>query len=821
MGTRSVKFSILSTLTLFLLSSCAKKVGQNAIVKSVQSTQSTAPRPAANVIDQGSTQRVVTDVTLDKNEILNREFLYGSDLQYSAINDEDFELTLQSLAIGHVPARFKIVADKLQLIADNSISFESDINQPGRLITSFAILAENENSITVRIDQASPTLVTVLMGSEAPVARTTWVRSVNYVREGNYLMFESSIEGPDGSIAEFMESIFPRSSLVKENDQAIFADSTLNELADRFRFLSWGPIWLNHPDSGRIQTQSANRFKIEDKKPILWYVTPNIPDDYVDQVRTGIEGWNRYSQSMMGHDMVKFAGKLPEGIKIGDPRFNVINWDSVAEAGAAYESQASDPLTGIQSHSLIYLPYAWVNIGRDFWNVGEFSEAQENAASRTKKALAARSFLEKHLAVNCIDDATAHLSLEALTTPEEFSKELLKGVLFHEMGHALGLAHNFKGSLSMDTDNPASIFSTSIMDYNQFHTEKAAYESVDSANGPLLEYDRQMISVLYNNAKEIADAEVLPACDDDEADDESNGVDPLCLRYDAGLDPTRQLQATIDLVTNQNSSIHKMQSLAKALLSTQRLLGDAELIATLEDAEVKVNEVASAALATVSFYLGSGAQSIRSLALTNVRQLYVFQEGTLPDNYDAQAMRTRALEGFKFISQIEKLPISTSQAIEQLVVNVRAWLLSTPAAKSLNGSEQNDRIESILKPLSSLKARIEAPTSKGLLSRIRARSIGALVRVPTSPFYLDANQDFEAVAVELLEKQVSSKTETLSVRPIAERLAAATALKSFSDSPLGSSALTRTASLISQEVNIVKDARGREELRKLLKVLAN
>lgn len=812
-------------LSFALLGACAKTKPNNPVVTAIQTAESQAPRPAQNVTDRGNTKRVVTDLSISKAEILDREFLYGSDLQYSAINDDELSLTLQSMAIGHIPAKFKIVGTELQLLADGSLNFESDVNKPGRLITSFPILSEDATALTIRIDRASPTLVTVLSSGKAPKERSSWVRSVQYIREGNYLLFESSIETADGSIAEFMESIFPRSTLVKGDETPLLADAAQQPLAERFRFLAGDKLWMDIPGEGRVETEVASRFKLDPQKPLLWYVTPNIPDEYLDEVRMGIEGWNRYSQKMWNRDMVKFAGKLPEGVKIGDPRFSVVNWDSVADAGAAYESQASDPLTGIQSHALIYLPYAWVNIGREYWNLGQFTEQQDAAANRLKDAIAQKSFLGQKLRVNCINDATSHLSLTAMSDPDTFAKELLKGVLFHEMGHAWGLGHNFKGSLSMDTADNSTMFSTSIMDYNQYSIESAAYESVESAKGPLLEYDRQIISVLYNEGKDLVNAPVLASCGDEESDDDTNGVDPLCIRYDAGKDPTRQLQATIALVTSKEASLQKTQSLPQALESLSSLLTSspqAKALKELKDVEATVKEVAAAANGIIGFYLGAGAQSIRSMAIESVRDLYVFQSDILPKEYNEEELRARALSGIQFISGIEKLPDATALALDTLVSDVRSWVEQNDAVKVI--APPAERIDAIMKPLMTLKTQIEAPSEKGMLSKLRTRSLGALLRVPTAPFYFKKDDkgtvDFEASALSLLENNLTTKVQGTAGRPFKERLAAATALISFKDTDTGLKSIERVKDSLKAELTNTTEARARESIRNLLKALS-
>src|SRR5690606_34977672 len=115
-------------------------------------------------------------------------------------------------------------------------------------------------------------------------------------------------------------------------------------------------------------------------------------------------------------------------------------------------------------------------------------DAQEKKMERISRLLKSRSFMGRRLPVNCIDGAHLRVSLEAKLDPETFARQLLKGVLFHEVGHALGLAHNFKGSLAFDPDDAGKVFTNSIMDYNQYNEEEGVFESVDSGHGPLLEY---------------------------------------------------------------------------------------------------------------------------------------------------------------------------------------------------------------------------------------------------------------------------------------------------------------------------------------------
>jgi len=764
---------------------------------------------------------VTAEVTFKVSEILGRTFLYGSDLQYSAINDEELSLTLQSLAVGHVPATFRVVGNKLQLVADQSINFESDINHPERLLHEFSIIATTADTLTINIERASPTLVTVLGASTTAPARTSWVRSVQYVAQGNYLMFESSIEGPDGSIGEFMESLFPRETLVPNVYSPLLADPGLEPAAQRFRFLSFGPVFMNVPDVGRVQTATANRYLLNPSRPIEWYVTANVPDDYLDQIRTGLEGWNRYSQAMWARDMIHFAGRLPVDVKIGDPRFNVINWDNVAAAGAAYESSASDPTTGIQSHSLIYLPLAWVNIGKAYWASGQFSERQERAPEVLKAALARRSHLGRKLAVACLNEGMNHISFAARENPEEFAKSLLKGVLFHEVGHALGLAHNFKGSLSYDPTNPQN-FSTSIMDYNQYNIEKDAYESVASANGPLLEYDRQILSVLYNNGNDIRSSDkVLPVCEDGEADSRAGGVDPLCLRYDSGANPVEQLEKTLKLILDDSSSIGRTKSLGAALRALEGELPHPSGVTTLSDTAQSIDGLLLAMRGTLSFYFTAGAQSLSYMARANVTNLYLYRPGTLLPGFVEADMRRSILSSLQTTLSFESLPANVLAAVTDVKTAADAWIRQTPALQTVPA----DQRDAVVTALLGVFDRLNDQASKGatgILPNLRARVLSTIVRVKTAQFFMSQESgvslDYENEALRLLETALTTPAAAQS-RLTTERLIAAASLKSFQDTQAGQEARARVVTVVTAELAAASNARVREEMRALLKAL--
>ena len=143
--------------------------------------------------------------------------------------------------------------------------------------------------------------------------------------------------------------------------------------------------------------------------------------------------------------------------------------------------------------------------------------------------------------------------------PEWFVGPLLADLVAHEVGHTLGLRHNFKASalMTMDQINSDAVkaekpFAASVMDYLPINYR---YESGDVQGdyamidiGP---YDFWAIEYGYSfDEKKLP--EILKRCSEPElqyaTDEDTSGPDPLARRYDFAADPLEYAQEQMKLV---------------------------------------------------------------------------------------------------------------------------------------------------------------------------------------------------------------------------------------------------------------------------------
>ena len=313
---------------------------------------------------------------------------------------------------------------------------------------------------------------------------------------------------------------------------------------------------VNYIQRWRLEKKDPNADLSEPKEPIVFWLDRNIPEKYRATVIAGVLEWNK------AFERIGFKNAIDARVQPDDADFDTldvrhasIRWMTTARPsfGGIGPSQV-DPRTGeILDADIGIDPVRFRN--RRFARVEQIPEPS-----------ALRGFM-KHSEYLCQADEYAAqelgFAMDLLEArgdidpdgpeAEEFVLNDLKEVVMHEVGHTLGLRHNFRASTvyaQKDLDDPAFTkthgIAGSVMEYNAINI--AASGSKQGAYGmtTIGPYDYWAVEYGYKEVPEDREAaelkkiaaqsnEPLLAFATDE--DAAFAIDPEANQADLGNDP--------------------------------------------------------------------------------------------------------------------------------------------------------------------------------------------------------------------------------------------------------------------------------------------
>jgi hypothetical protein len=308
------------------------------------------------------------------------------------------------------------------------------------------------------------------------------------------------------------------------------------------------------------------------QEPIRFYIERTVPVWLRPTVRAGILEWNR------AFEKLGYAGAIEvlqqEDDAHWDPediRYNTFRW-MTADAGFAMGPSRVDPRTGQILDADIIFDAGFLDYWKQDYETLSSEEAETLRPNWTPFESLEKGRQHAALCMYCngmqhqMGFAAAVLAGKGVTTegelPEDFVFQGLKEVVMHEVGHTLGLRHNFKASAwkpLKDIEDPDADPGTpivgSVMDYNPANIAPPGKEQglyFPQTIGPYdywaIEYGYKPISgdekeELKKIASRAAEEGLDYATDEDT---DSRDADPFSNRFDLGQNPIEFVRRQMD-----------------------------------------------------------------------------------------------------------------------------------------------------------------------------------------------------------------------------------------------------------------------------------
>ena len=292
----------------------------------------------------------------------------------------------------------------------------------------------------------------------------------------------------------------------------------------------------------------------EPKEPIVYYLDPNIPVEYRPYIKAGVEAWSTAFEAAGWKNAIR-AEMLPEGADAEDLRYHVIRWNVSDQPGyGAIGPSIVDPRTGEVLDADVLIEASMISGFRRDWRTvvtpaATIEDALGTGAQQGEQASLSAELASQGSLLRTMLVASGEISPHD-AVPMEYVGSALKWVTMHEVGHTLGLRHNFRASSDTPLDRLGDrawteqngVYS-SVMDYPTVNLPERGRPAGYAYNPGVGSYDRWAIGYGYSadasRAARLARDAALPghAYGTDEDAGGAGALDPTVNTFDLGQDP--------------------------------------------------------------------------------------------------------------------------------------------------------------------------------------------------------------------------------------------------------------------------------------------
>lgn len=330
------------------------------------------------------------------------------------------------------------------------------------------------------------------------------------------------------------------------------------EFDSRAGFYGIGYMDYATPIESSIQKRFISRHRLKKKnpeaamsepvKPIIYYLDRGAPEPIRSALLEGARWWNQAFEAA-GYRNAFRVELMPEDADPMDVRYNMINWVHRSTRGWSYGSSITDPRTGeiIKGH----ISLGSLRVRQDFLIATGLLAPYKDGSDNTSKM-------------------------------KEMALARLRQLSAHEVGHTLGLSHNFAASVSdrasvMDYPHPfiklgpdgqidiSEAYATDIGDWDKVAI-KYGYQDFPRGTDIRKQLDDILTGAIRDGLQFISDSDARP----------DGGAHPSAHLWDNGTNPADELMRVL-----------KIRSVALGNFSESNIR-QADPMATLEEVLVPI-----------------------------------------------------------------------------------------------------------------------------------------------------------------------------------------------------------------------------------------
>lgn len=405
----------------------------------------------ANVIETDGFISSALNFTIQPIEVKLSHDEENSEL--NVVDPEDVESKLLTFSTSRVDGQFEVDFAS----SKNDIEFNGLMQQVGGQFTVSDMngrwISQGEPEL-VKLDQTNDMMLVDLKYNVYQVM-------IAYDDEGNAYLEEVLTTVPGDVTLRFY--LIRKNSLGKAPELKLSVGeafkNNIGYFGSEFRF---------DETAGELPIQRLDIFT-KPEQEITFYLK-DFPEKHLQSSIKAVESWN----GAFGSNIIKVE-VAPDHVDAGDPRYHVIKWfdgtdDSVGWAGVAHAYP--DPETGLLLGSSVYIQGD--TLDKLYSGIVDLTQDGSNAGLEATGKIGGIDF-HREPGENPV--------IPFFTDPSEDFDAYMLGyyaeVMVHEVGHILGLRHNFAGANTLDDND----HSKSIMDYapREFRNKQSQPGSYDIA----------------------------------------------------------------------------------------------------------------------------------------------------------------------------------------------------------------------------------------------------------------------------------------------------------------------------------------------------